>query len=154
MHKYAYTYIYTSIYMYTNTYTRTPAYTYIHACLYTYIHAHIYAHTYNMCIYTHASTPGTKALQQLREELMQTPEALHVSFVQRNQPHLAPPMLGLHCSHFLRHQYPLTPHPLCPTYPRTVRGPRQAQFYCSTLIITTECISLKKLRTASQWPLA
>ena len=110
--------------LHTNTYTQADAYTYIHVCLYTYIHTHIYAHTYNMYICTHASTPGTKALQQLREELMQTPEALHVSFVQRNQPHLARPMLGLHCTHFLRHQYPPTPHPLFTTYPRTVRGPR------------------------------
>ena len=40
------------------------------------------------------------------------------------KPHLAPPMQGLHCTHFLKHQYPSTPHPLFPTYPRTVRGPR------------------------------
>jgi len=33
-------------------------------------------------------------------------------------------MQGLHCTHFLKHQYPSTPHPLFPTYPRTVRGPR------------------------------
>jgi len=32
-------------------------------------------------------------------------------------------MLGLHCTHFLRHQYPPTPQPLFTTYPRTVRGP-------------------------------
>jgi len=39
---------------------------------------------------------------------MQMLEAPHVSFIQRNQPHLAPPMLGLHYNHFLRHQYPST----------------------------------------------
>ena len=33
-------------------------------------------------------------------------------------------MQGLHCTHFLKQQYPSTPHPLFPTYPRTVRGPR------------------------------
>jgi len=33
-------------------------------------------------------------------------------------------MEGLHCTHFLKHQYPSTPRPLFPTYPRTVRGPR------------------------------
>ena len=38
------------------------------------------------------------------------------------KPHFAPPMQGLHCTHFLKHQYPSTPHPLFPTYPRTVRG--------------------------------
>jgi len=38
--------------------------------------------------------------------------------------HFALPMQGLHCTHFLKHQYPSTPYPLFPTYPRTVRGPR------------------------------
>jgi len=93
-------------------------------------------------------------LQQLRQELMQTQEAPHVSFVQHNQPHLAPPMLGLHCTHFLRHQHPPTPHPLFPTYPRTVRRPWQAWVYCFTLINTPECTTLKKFCIASQWPLA
>jgi len=55
---------------------------------------------------------------------MQTQEALHVSFVRRNQSHLAPPMLGLHCTHFLRHQCPSTPHHLFPIYPSTVHGSR------------------------------
>jgi len=40
------------------------------------------------------------------------------------KPHFAPPMQGLYCTHFLKHQYPSTPHPLFPTYPRTVCGPR------------------------------
>jgi len=40
---------------------------------------------------------------------MQTPEDPHISFVQCKQPHLAPPMLGLHCTHFLRHQHPSSP---------------------------------------------
>jgi len=40
------------------------------------------------------------------------------------KPHLALPMLGLPCTHFLWHQYPSIPHTLFPTYPRTVRGPR------------------------------
>ena len=73
---------------------------------------------------THTSTPGTTARQRPHKELMQTQEALHVSSVRRNQLHLAPPMLGLHCTHFLRHQYPSTPCPLFLTYPRTVHGQR------------------------------
>jgi len=76
-----------------------------------------------MYICTHTSTPGTTARQRPCKELMQTQEALHVSFVRRNQSHLAPPMPGLHCTRFLRHQYPSTSHHLFPTYPRTVRGP-------------------------------
>ena len=63
---------------------------------------------------------------------MQTQEASHISPVQHNQPHLASPMLGLHCTHFLRPQYPSTPPPLFPIHPRTVNGPQQAWFYCPT----------------------
>ena len=54
------------------------------------------------------------------------------------------PMLGLHWTHFLRHQYPSTPHPLFLTYPRTVYRQRQTRVYCSTLINTTEYTTLKE----------
>ena len=50
--------------------------------------AHIHTYTTNTCkmyIQTHASTPGTTARQRTREELLQTQEALQVSFVRRNQ---------------------------------------------------------------------
>ena len=33
-------------------------------------------------------------------------------------------MQGLHCTHFLKHQYPSIPHLLFPAYPRTVCGLR------------------------------
>jgi len=39
------------------------------------------------------------------------------------KPHFAPPMQGLHCTHVLQHEYPSIPHPLFPTYPRTVMAP-------------------------------
>jgi len=42
--------------------------------------------------------------------------ALHDSSVWRNQPHWAPPTLGLHCTHFLR---PSTPHTPLPSYQQT-----------------------------------
>jgi len=145
----------------TNMYTHTHVHAcmcisiHIHMQIFTYMHVHThmhtykYAHTYNVCICTHASTPGTTALQWLRKELMQTPESPHVSFVRRNQPYLAPLMLGFYCTHFLRHHwYPCTPHPLFPTYPRTVRGPRQVRFYCSTLINTTECTTRRSFTVA------
>jgi len=118
-------------------------YIYIHTCIYihiymsthihTYTHTHIYTHTYNMYTCTHTSTPGTTAWQRPRKELIQTQEALHISFVRRNQSHLAPPMLGPHCTHFLRLQYPSTPHPLFPTCPRTVRRPRTLGGHGSTV---------------------
>jgi len=152
MHKHVYTYIYTCIYMHVYTLTYTHADIYIYACSYTLIHTHIYAYAHNMYICTHASTPGMTALQRLRQELMQTPEAPHVSFIRRNQPHLAPPMLGLHCTHFLRQQYPSTPRPLFPTYPRTVRGPRHSRFNCSALINTSRLKKPKKTKAHAGKP--
>jgi len=85
---------------------------------------------------THASTPGTTAPQRQGEELMQTPEASHISPVQRNPPHLAS-----QCWDFIvptsRDPNTLQPPgpPLFPIYPSTVHGPRQAWFYCPTLIV-------------------
>jgi len=83
--------IHIHIHMYINAYI----YIYIHTCIYihiymsahihTYTHTHICTHTYKMYICTHASTPGTTVRQRTCEELMQTQEALHVSFVRRNQ---------------------------------------------------------------------
>jgi len=116
----------------TRAHARVHVHAHIHACAYVYIHVHTHMWMY---AYTHASTPGTTAPQRQGEELMQTPEASHISPVQHNQPHLASPILGLHCTHFLRPQYPSNPPPLFPIYPRTVRGPRQAWFYCPTLIV-------------------
>jgi len=66
--------------MHVFTHTCTHADIYIYACSYTHVHTHVHAHTYNMYICKHASTPGTTALQRLREELMQTPEAPHRLF--------------------------------------------------------------------------
>ena len=67
----------------TNIYTH--AYIYIYTCPHTYTHTHICTHTYKMYISTHASTPGTTARQRTREEPLLMQEALHVSFVRRNQ---------------------------------------------------------------------
>ena len=98
---------------------------YTHICTSAHMYAYTFTHTRMwMYICTHASTPGTTAPQRQGKELMQTPEASHISPVQRNQPHLASLMPGLHCTHFLRHHYSSTPHPLFLTYPKTVRGPR------------------------------
>ena len=91
-------------------------------CVYTCLFRHI-AHMsgaifhppHDMYTCTHVSTPGTTARQRLREKLMQSPETPHVSSVQHDQIHLAPPTPGLHCTHFLRPQYPSlsqTPSPL------------------------------------------
>ena len=76
MHKHAYTHVYTRIYMHAYTYTYTYADIYIYVYSYTHIHTHIYAHTYNMYMCTYTSTPGTLALQRLREKPDLTPRKL------------------------------------------------------------------------------
>ena len=98
-----------------------------------------------------------KTVQHYWVNQIQTPEASHISPVQHNQPHLASPMLGLHCTHFLKPQNPSTPPPLFPICPRTVHGPRQAWFYCPTLIIndsspecTSSVASLRALTTLAK----
>jgi len=116
MHTHTHTHVYKRIHIHIHTHMQI--YTYIHVRTHT--HIHIYTHIYKMYICTHASTPDTTARQRPCEELTQTQEALHISLFDAIKPHLAPPMLGLHLTHFLRHQYPSTPHPLFPTYPRTV----------------------------------
>ena len=87
-------YVCTCMRMHTRAHVRVHGRTRI--CMYTHIctSAHMYAYTSThtrmwMYICTHASTPGTTAPQRQDEELMQTPEASHISPVQHNQPHLA-----------------------------------------------------------------
>ena len=65
--------------------------THMHMHIYIYVrthtHIHIYAHTHTKYTYeTHASTPGTTARQRTYKEPLQTKDALHFSFVRRNQP--------------------------------------------------------------------
>ena len=67
------------IYIYTHTCIYIHIYMSAHIHTYTYIHAHI------QNVHMHPSTPGTTARQRMREELMLMQEALHVSFVRRNQ---------------------------------------------------------------------
>jgi len=107
-------------------------YKYIHTCIYihTYMSAHIHTYTYththiqnvHMNARMHAWNKGAaakRARSRCRRKKLCTSLSLDTI-----KPHFAPPMQGLHCTHFLKHQYPTTPHSLFPTYPRTVRGPR------------------------------
>jgi len=92
---------------------------------------------HNMHICTHASTPGTTAWQRLCEKLMQMQEALDVSSVQRKKSHLAPPMRGLHCTQFLRPQYPSTPPPWEPPLPSSQQTPEQfADPWASAVVLS------------------
>jgi len=93
--------------------------TYIHVRTHT--HIHMYTHTDTKCTYEHTQArlerqgSSERARSRCRERKLCT----SLSF-DAIKPHFAPPIQGLHCTHFLKHQYPFTPHPLFPTYPRTV----------------------------------
>jgi len=106
-------------------------YKYIHACIHIHIYMSAYIHTYT---YIHTHTKCTDERTQERLERRRGSERVRSRCRERKlctslsfdaiKPHFAPPMQGLHCTHFLKHPYPSTPHPLVPTYPRTVRGLR------------------------------
>jgi len=118
----------------THTHTHTHVYKRIHIHIHTHLHIYTYIHVRthtHMHIYTHTHTKCTYARTQVRLERRRGSERAR-SWCRRRKPctflsfdaikpHWAPPMLGLHCTHFLRNQYPSTPHPLFPTHPRTVR---------------------------------
>ena len=145
------------IHMHTHVYKRTHVQIHIRMHIYTYMHVrththiHIYTHTHTKCTYERTRLERQRGSERARSSCRRRKPCTSLSF-HAIKPHFAPPMQGLHCTHFLKHKYPTTPHPLFPTYPRTVCRPRQVQFYCSTLINTTDCTSLKKFRIASQCP--
>ena len=91
-----------------------------HIHTYTYIYTHI--QNVHMNARKHAWNDGAAANARGAvgdagsfARLFRSTQSKHLSHLQ---------MQGLHCTHFLKHQYPSTSHPLFPTYPRTVRGPR------------------------------
>ena len=93
MHAHTYTHVYTCM--------RIPIH--IHMQIYTYMHVH--THTY-IHTYTHTHTTCTYAHTQARLERQRCSDCVrswcrHGFFVRCNQPRLAPPMLGLHCTHLL-----------------------------------------------------
>jgi len=107
MHTCAFTYMYTYIHIHTNT------------------HIHIYTHTHTKFTYerTHARLKRRRGIERASSRCRCRRLCTSLSF-DAIKPHFAPSMQGLHCTHFRKHEYPSTPHPLLPTYPRTVRGPR------------------------------
>jgi len=123
----------TNIHTHTNThmYKRIDVQIHTHMHIYACIHVHTHTHTH---IYTHTHTKCTYERTQARLERRSGSERARSRCRRRKfctsllfdaiKPHLAPLMQGLHCTHFLKHQYPSTPQPLFPTYPRTVRRPR------------------------------
>jgi len=115
----------------THVYKRIHIHIHIHMHIHKYIqfcthtHIYIYTHTHTkMYKCTHASTPGTTARQQTREELMQTQGALHISFVRRNQTTFSTSNARTSLYPLPETPIPPNPHLLFPTYPKTVRRPR------------------------------
>jgi len=98
-------------------------YTYIHVRSHT--HIHIYIHTHTKCTYerTQARLERRRNSERARSRCSERKLCTSLSF-DAIKLHFAPPMQGLHCTHFLIHRYPSTPHSLFPTYPRTVREMR------------------------------
>ena len=103
---------------------------YVHTCIYTHIYMFAHIHTYTY-IPWHTHTKCTYERTQPYLERRCGSDCARSRCKGRKlcksllfdaiKPPFAPPMQGLHCTHFLKHQYPSTPHPLFPTYPRIVR---------------------------------
>jgi len=121
MHTHTHTHVYKRIDVQINTHMHI--YTYIHVRTHT--HIHIYTHTHTKYTYerTQARLERRRGSERARSRCTERKLCTSLSF-DAIKPHFAPPMQGLHCTHFLEHQYPSTLHPLFPTYPRTVRGLR------------------------------
>jgi len=135
MHTHTYTHVYTCMCIPIRTHMQK--YTYMHVHTHTYIHTyiHTYTHTHTTCTYAHTQErlERQRCSDCARSWYGHWKLSMSLSFNTINHIMLAPPMPGLHCTHFLRPQHLSTPHPLFPKYPKTVRGPWLAQFYFSTL---------------------
>jgi len=121
MHIHTHTHVYTHIHIHMHTHMHI--YTYIHVRTHTHIHIHIHTHTKCTCARTPARLERRRGSEGAGSWCRRREPCTSLLFDAIKQ-HLAPPMLRLQCTHFLRHQYPSTPHPLFPTFPRTVRRPR------------------------------
>jgi len=131
-------------------------YTYIHVCIHTYTYTHTHIQKVHMHAHKHAWNDGAAATAQGADTDAGSPARLFLQVhVRSHQSHSASPMLGL----MMISLYPLpeTPIPFnppsyLPNIPqnssRTTHLGR-TWFYCSTLINTTECTTLKKFCAAS-----
>ena len=119
MHTHTHTHVYKRIDVQINTHMHI--YTCIHVRTQ---HTYTHTHTHTKCTYerTLARLERRRGSERARSRCRRRKLCTSLSF-DTIKPHFAPPMQWLHCTHFLKHQYPSTPHLLFPTYPRTVRGP-------------------------------
>jgi len=97
------------------------AYIYIYTCPHTYTNIHTHIQNAHMNARKHAWNDGAAA--NARGAVADTMKLCTSLSFDAIKPHFAPRMQGLRCTHFPKHQYLSTPHPLFPTYPRTIRGP-------------------------------
>jgi len=121
MHTHTHTHLYKRIDL--QIHTHMHIYTYIHVHTHTHIHIYTHTHTKRTCKRTQARLKWRCGSERARSRCRRRKVCTSLSF-DTIKPHFAPPMQGLHCTHFLKYQYPSTPHPLFPTYTRTVRTPR------------------------------
>ena len=133
-------------------------YTYIHVHTHTHIHTYTYIHTHiqhvHMHAHKHAWNDGVAATAQGADTDTGSPAHLFRSTQS----------ITFSTSNARTSLYPLpeTPIPLNPPSPLPNMPKNSSQtthlgrtwFYCSTLINTTECTTVKKFRAVSQWPLA
>jgi len=100
MHTHTHTHVYKYIHIHIHTHMHT--YTYIHVR--TYAHIHIYTHTHTKCTYarTQARLERRCGSDRAKSWCRRRKPCTSLSF-NAIKPHLAPPMLGLLCTHFLRH---------------------------------------------------
>jgi len=139
------------IHIHIQMYINACIYMYIHTCIYIHIYMstigdHFWSslwfsnkHHYLSCqhthihICTHKHTKCTYARKQARLERFYSSDWTRSLSIRRKlrtslsfdaNNHIYHLQCGLHCTHFLRHQYLSTLQSLFPTYPRTVHGPR------------------------------
>ena len=105
MHTHTHTHVYNRIDV--QIHTHMHIYTYIHVR--THIHIHIYTHTHTKCTYegTQARLEPQHSNERARSPCRRRKFCTSHSF-DAIKPHFAPPIQGLHCTHFLKHQYPST----------------------------------------------
>ena len=90
------------------------------------IHTYTYMHTRIQNVHmtrTQAHLERRRRSKRARSRCRPRKLCTSLSFDAIN-PHFAPPTQGLHCTHFLTHQCHSAPHPLFPTYSRTVCRPQ------------------------------
>jgi len=142
----AYTYIY--IYIHTCIYIHIYMSAHIHTCIHKHVqNVHMHAHKYAWNDGAAATAQGADADAGSFARLFRSTQS--ITFSTSNARTLLYPLTET--------PIPLNPPSPPPNIPqnslRTTHLGR-TWFYCSTLINTTECTTLKKFRAASQWPLA